>query len=383
MVSGTVELEHVSKRFGSTLAVDRLSLVVRAGEFLALLGGSGCGKTTTLRMLAGFETPDSGAIRIGGHDVADLPPHRRDVNTVFQHYALFPHMTVAENVGYGLRQRGVARAEREARVRDALTLVRLASFEARLPAQLSGGQQQRVAVARAVVNRPAVVLLDEPLGALDRQLRQEMQVELKVLQAQLGMTFVYVTHDQEEALSMADRIAVMERGRVAQVGSAADVYDRPASLFVAGFVGQQNLFTGVFAGGGRVDARGVTLEGGREIGAPRPGGRVTATVRPEAIRLAAPSPGESVNTVVATVVSTLLLGDARQVVLERDGGEQLLVREPRLGARALASRDRVRCTWDREHVHVFSEAPCPESRSAPTTAPVESTLAGALAQTSR
>ena len=228
---GSVELTDVTKRFGATVAVDSLNLDVQAGEFLALLGPSGCGKTTTLRMLAGFEQPDEGYIRISGQYVQGVPPHKRDVNTVFQHYALFPHMTVAENVAYGLRQKGVDKSETSRRVGEALDMVKMTPLARRKPRQLSGGQQQRVALARALVNKPSVLLLDEPLGALDRKLRQEMQIELKLLQTQVGITFIFVTHDQEEALSMSDRIVVMLDGHVEQArGPGHDL--RPARVGV-------------------------------------------------------------------------------------------------------------------------------------------------------
>jgi len=230
---GSVELVSVTKRFGSVIAVDAIDLEVRVGELLSLLGPSGCGKTTTLRMLAGFEEPDEGEIRISGLDVRGVPPYRRDVNTVFQHYALFPHMTVAENVAYGLRQKGVDRGDTATQVGDALEMVQMTRFARRKPRELSGGQQQRVALARALVNKPSLLLLDEPLGALDRKLRQEMQIELKLLQNQVGITFIYVTHDQEEALSMSDRIAVMRDGHIEQLDDPDEIYDRPASAFVA------------------------------------------------------------------------------------------------------------------------------------------------------
>ena len=242
---GAVELTDVTKRFGTMVAVDQLNLSVEPGEFLSLLGPSGCGKTTTLRMLAGFEQPDEGFIRISGEYVQGIPPYKRDVNTVFQAYALFPHMTVAENVAYGLRQKGGSRSPRSpARVSEALDMVKMPKLAERKPRQMSGGQQQRVAVARALVNRPSVLLLDEPLGALDRKLREEMQIELKLLQSQLGITFIFVTHDQEEAMSMSDRIAIMLEGHVEQLGDPETVYERPASAFVAGFIGRNNFWRG-------------------------------------------------------------------------------------------------------------------------------------------
>ncbi|HZB42960.1 MAG TPA: spermidine/putrescine ABC transporter ATP-binding protein, partial [Ilumatobacter sp.] len=241
---GKVELKGVTKRFGTMVAVDNIDLTVQPGEFLSLLGPSGCGKTTTLRMLAGFEEPDAGTITIRGHSVLGVPPYKRDVNTVFQSYALFPHMDVAENVAYGLRQRRVPKWDINDRVRDALGMVKMGHLASRKPRQLSGGQQQRVALARALVNRPSVLLLDEPLGALDRKLREEMQIELKLLQTQLGITFIFVTHDQEEAMSMSDRIAIMLDGHIEQLADPETVYERPSSAFVAGFVGRNNFWRG-------------------------------------------------------------------------------------------------------------------------------------------
>jgi putative spermidine/putrescine transport system ATP-binding protein len=250
--AAAVSLRGVRKTFGDVVAVDRIELDVADGEFFSMLGPSGSGKTTTLRMIAGFDLPTEGTVLLGGADVTRLPPYERDVNTVFQDYALFPHMTVAENVGYGLRVKGTGRAERARAVEEVLATVRLEGYAKRKPLQLSGGQRQRVALARAIVNRPRVLLLDEPLGALDLKLRQEMQVFLKSLQRDLGMTFIYVTHDQEEALTMSDRIAVFNHGRIEQTGEPAEVYDRPASEFVAGFVGTSNI---VERGGHRVCIR--------------------------------------------------------------------------------------------------------------------------------
>ena len=236
-----VRLRGLTKRFGDIVAVDSIDLEVRHGEFFTLLGPSGSGKTTTLRMIAGFELPDAGSVELGGRDVGPLPPYDREVNTVFQDYALFPHMTVAENIEYGMRVRRVEKAERARRRAEALDTVRLAGLDDRKPSELSGGQQQRIALARAIVNRPRVLLLDEPLGALDLKLREQMQVELKRIQGEVGITFVYVTHDQDEALTMSDRVAVFNNGRIEQAGSPADVYEHPGTDFVAGFVGTSNL----------------------------------------------------------------------------------------------------------------------------------------------
>ncbi|MDP3208515.1 MAG: ABC transporter ATP-binding protein, partial [Rhodoglobus sp.] len=287
---GTVVLEAVTRRFGDTKAVDNLSLRVEAGEFLSLLGPSGCGKTTTLRMLAGFEHPDAGDIRISGNSVLGVPPYKRDVNTVFQAYALFPHMSVAENVAYGLQQKRVPRAEVRERVGEALELVQMRSFADRKSTQLSGGQQQRIALARALVNRPSVLLLDEPLGALDRQLREEMQLELKLLQSQLGITFVFVTHDQGEALSMSDRIAVMRDGRIEQLADANTIYARPASAYVAAFIGQQNFVPGTMgADGKQVETVIGPLSAGRVDGALKSGDDAQAAIRPEFVHVSAAS----------------------------------------------------------------------------------------------
>jgi putative spermidine/putrescine transport system ATP-binding protein len=236
-----IRLSGLYKTYGDVAAVDGVDLEVAEDEFFTLLGPSGSGKTTTLRLIAGFETPDRGTVELAGRDVTGLPPYARDVNTVFQDYALFPHMTVGENVEYGLRIKKVARDERRSRAKEALELVRLAGYDSRKPGQLSGGQRQRVALARAIVNRPRVLLLDEPLGALDLKLRQEMQTELKRIQREVGITFVYVTHDQEEALTMSDRLAVFNAGRIEQIGAPADVYERPATEFIAGFVGVSNV----------------------------------------------------------------------------------------------------------------------------------------------
>jgi spermidine/putrescine transport system ATP-binding protein len=237
-----IEIDDVSKEFGDYVAVDRANFTIGEGEFFSMLGPSGCGKTTTLRMIAGFETPTSGAIRLEGQDVSQVPPHKRDVNTVFQQYALFPHMSVWDNVAYGPRAKKIDKAETARRVDELLGVVKLSDFAKRRPAQLSGGQQQRVALARALVNYPKALLLDEPLGALDLKLRQSMQLELKRIQREVGITFIFVTHDQEEALTMSDRIAVMNAGRVEQIGSPRDIYDNPATVFVAGFIGQANLW---------------------------------------------------------------------------------------------------------------------------------------------
>lgn len=348
---GAVELRGVSKRFGTHVAVQPLDLAIRGGEFVALLGSSGCGKTTTLRMVGGFETPDTGQVVIGGTDVTHTPAHRRPVNTVFQHYALFPHMNVADNVAYGLRRRGLPRDEVAQRVSTMLEQVEMQSLAARWPEALSGGQQQRVALARALVNEPHVLLLDEPLGALDRQLRQQMQIELKHVQRRLGITFLYVTHDQEEALGMADRVAVMHEGRLEQVASPQVIYDEPASAFVAGFVGQQNFFVGR-----RVDARTVRLEGHELVTARAPWAvteTVVAAVRPEAIGLSSTPPTVPTNAMRAVVEDVLPLGDTLQYVMGA-GDHEILVRQPRAGGAPIAVGEVRWCTWPAEAVRLFS-----------------------------
>ncbi|HET9970268.1 MAG TPA: ABC transporter ATP-binding protein, partial [Streptosporangiaceae bacterium] len=302
-----VELRAVTKRFGSLKAVDAVSLKVRKGEFLSLLGPSGCGKTTSLRLVAGFEQPDEGEILIGGTDAVGTPPYRRDVNTVFQQYALFPHMSVLDNVAYGLKQRRVGKPERHARAREALELVRMTGRETQRPTTLSGGQQQRIALARALVMRPRVLLLDEPLGALDLKLRKQMQLELKRIQNDVGITFVHVTHDQEEAMTMADTIAVMNGGRIEQLGTPAELYEQPRTAFVAGFLGKSNLLDGTVSGDGV-----VRLLDGSELRARTNGnhGPVSIGVRPEKIRLG----DAGVNRLSGMVKESAYIGVATEVV---------------------------------------------------------------------
>ncbi|MBN8206840.1 ABC transporter ATP-binding protein [Microbacterium esteraromaticum] len=350
--TGGVEIVGVTKRYGDSIAVDNLSLSIQPGEFLSLLGPSGCGKTTTLRMIAGFEHPDSGDISISGRSVLGLPPYKREVNTVFQAYALFPHMSVAENVAYGLQQRGVPKAEQRQRVAEALDMVQLRRFADRKPTMLSGGQQQRIALSRALINRPSVLLLDEPLAALDRQLREEMQVELKLLQARLGTTFVFVTHDQGEALSMSDRIAVMRAGRIEQLDGPEQIYAAPASAYVASFIGQQNFVQGtVAADGAAIDTDlGVIAGpwGGERVS---PGGSAVAAIRPEFIRLE--SAGSTANGADARVLSVSYLGETLQVVV--GAGEQtLLVRTPAPTAPSVRVDDDVRCVWSPDDVRLFA-----------------------------
>jgi spermidine/putrescine transport system ATP-binding protein len=351
---GSVELIDVTKRFGDVVAVDNISLAVEPAEFLSLLGPSGCGKTTTLRMLAGFEEPTAGRIRISGHEVQGVPPHRRDVNTVFQHYALFPHMSVAENVAYGLRQKKVDRSEISRQVGEILEMVKMAPLANRRPRQLSGGQAQRVALARALVNRPSLLLLDEPLGALDRKLREEMQIELKLLQSQVGITFIFVTHDQGEALSMSDRIAVMLDGHVEQLADPDTIYDHPASAFVAGFIGQQNFFDGTARENGTVvEGDGWTIRSSNGSRDAVDGRAALAAIRPEAVQLTEEQPPDPANSVRGTLAGVSHLGDVIQFVVLTPGQKEILCRMPRPRAPKLTVGGDVWCVWDTDHVHVF------------------------------
>jgi len=300
-MSGVVELVELEKRFGDAVAVDRINLKVDDGEFFSLLGPSGCGKTTTLRLIAGFERPDSGAILIDGVDQAGTPPHKRPINTVFQSYALFPHMNVADNVAFGLRYQDVSKADQKRRVGDALEQVRLTGMESRRPTQLSGGQQQRVALARSLILNPSVLLLDEPLGALDAKLRKALQVELKRLQEELEITFIYVTHDQEEALTMSDRMAVMTEGRIEQLGTPSEVYETPTSSYIADFLGVSNLMYADAVGVGRISVAGRELSCVDRDGAT---GEVTVSIRPERVQIHPPDHGGD----------NLLLGEIERVV---------------------------------------------------------------------
>ena len=350
---GSVELANVTKRYGDVVAVDSLNLEIKSGEFLSLLGPSGCGKTTTLRMLAGFEQPDEGFVRISGEYVQGVPPYKRDVNTVFQHYALFPHMNVAENVAYGLRQKGVSKSEIGSKVIEALDMVQMSKMATRKPRQLSGGQQQRVAVARALVNRPSILLLDEPLGALDRKLREEMQIELKLLQSRLGITFVFVTHDQEEAMSMSDRIAIMLNGHVEQLGDPETVYERPASAFVAGFVGRNNFWRGMATANGAKANDGTVFVATRPEETVPAGQDALAAVRPETINLSATKPSSDVNFVSAIVAGVSHFGDVLQYVVTA-GSRDLLVQVSRTDPSRFAVGDSVWCSWSAEDVYLFS-----------------------------
>jgi spermidine/putrescine transport system ATP-binding protein len=363
-MSAAIRFEGVTKRFGEAVAVRDLDLEIKQGEFFSLLGPSGCGKTTTLRMVAGFEQPSEGRIFLEGEPVETVPPYERNVNTVFQSYALFEHLNVAENVAFGLKRRRVAKDEIEKRVAESLELVELRGREDSKPRELSGGQKQRVALARALVNRPAVLLLDEPLGALDLKLRKRLQLELKGIQRDVGITFVYVTHDQEEALTMSDRIAVMNRGLVEQVAGPEEVYARPDTTFVAGFIGVSNLMPGVVeatGAGGR-----VRLDVGPEVEVTvadglAPGARCHAVVRPEKLRIedaAAAANGQpsvegevesSVYLGTSTQIVVRLAGDVRMTVLVPNADEALRQRLPGGGAR-------VRLSWSPEHIHVVRES---------------------------
>ncbi|TQJ29806.1 ABC transporter ATP-binding protein [Microbacterium sp. SLBN-146] len=353
---GSVVLEGITKRYGDQIAVDELSLEVQPGEFISFLGPSGCGKTTTLRMIAGFEHPDAGDIRISGHSVLSSPSYRRDVNTVFQAYALFPHLSVAENVAYGLQQKRTPKSEVRERVSQSLDLVQMRRFADRKPTQLSGGQQQRVALARALVNRPAVLLLDEPLGALDRQLREEMQLELKLLQSRLGITFVFVTHDQGEALSMSDRIAIMRAGRIEQLADADTVYARPASAYVAAFVGQQNFFVGSVAEGGAAVStpHGILRSADARLSGTANG---EAAVRPENIRISATTDvgaaPAAANSVHGHLIGVSHLGDTMQYLVRLGDEQSLIVRRPTPEAPKLSVGDAVLCDWRSDHVLLF------------------------------
>jgi spermidine/putrescine transport system ATP-binding protein len=359
----SVDLHSVTKRFGDVVAVDDLSLELAGGEFFTLLGPSGCGKTTTLRMVAGFEQPSEGTIRIEGEDVAGLPPHKRPTNTVFQSYALFPHMSVEDNVAFGLKRKRVPKSEIGRRVAAELGRVGLSAEAKRRPAQLSGGQQQRVALARALVNLPKVLLLDEPLGALDLKLRKGLQIELKQIQREVGITFVYVTHDQEEALTMSDRIAVMNRGRVEQVADPEGVYERPATTFVAGFIGVSNLMPATMVGPAEVQLdQGATVRATTDCVV---GERCHAVVRPEKLRIdplgvsGAPS-GNGLPRVEGIVESSLYLGTSTQIVVDLGNGVRMTVLVPNASEaerqRLPGGGARVALSWEPEHMHVVRES---------------------------
>jgi spermidine/putrescine transport system ATP-binding protein len=367
-----VRLVGITKRFGAVTVLDGIDLDIRQGEFLSILGPSGGGKTTTMRLIGGFEQPTSGRVEINGVDVAGLPPFKRDVNTVFQSYALFPHMTVEENVAYGLRMQGVGKADRRRRAGEMLELVQLQPARLRRPAQLSGGMQQRVALARALVNEPSVLLLDEPLGALDRQLREDMQIELRRIQQQVGITFVYVTHDQEEALSMSDRLVVMRAGRIEQIGTPAEVYDSPASLWVGGFVGTSSQLHGRVTA---VDGDRVTLSSPlgtfvatNRHGALAAGGSATLTVRPESFTLADRS-GENALSIV--IESVLNFGAVLKIVAKAIDGTELTMRLPRTDHRAaeLAPGRHTAVTFRPQDAHAYPPPPTTSAALSPLSQP--------------
>ncbi|MGW1734619.1 ABC transporter ATP-binding protein [Streptomyces sp. NBC_00121] len=354
---GDVRLTGISKTYGSFAAVQPLDLTVPQGSFFALLGASGCGKTTTLRMIAGLEEATTGTISLGGRDITDLPPYKRPVNTVFQSYALFPHLDITENVAFGLRRRGIKSVKKQ--VDDMLELVQLGDFAKRKPHQLSGGQQQRVAVARALINHPQVLLLDEPLGALDLKLRRQMQLELKRIQTEVGITFIHVTHDQEEAMTMADTVAVMNAGRVEQLGAPADLYENPNTTFVANFLGTSNLIEGEISESGTdilVGAGGSTLRlpAGRCSAPTAPGGRILVGIRPEKISLASAGEADTIaagrNRVTGRIVDSSFIGVSTQYVVESPAGKALQVYEQNVGHRAGLTRGaEVVLHWDPEH----------------------------------
>ena len=342
--SADLLIEGVAKRFGDVVALDHVSLQVAQGELLTILGPSGSGKTTLLKVVAGFETPDGGTVKVGGIEITALPPARRDIGMVFQNYALFPHLSVAANVAFPLEMRNVGRSEIETRVAQALAMVELKGYEARLPRQLSGGQQQRVALARAIVFNPRLLLLDEPFGALDRKLRETMQLEVRRLQRRLGLTTVFITHDQEEALVLSDRIAVMNKGTIQQVATTTEIYERPANDFVADFVGESNIFHGTMSAPGT-----VTFDGGRtlQVRSEKPAGaKVGVLMRPE--RFAS----SGANVFTGEVVESVYLGTSFKLRLACEGGLELLVRQPARGPMPAAGA-RVTVGIDPESIHVF------------------------------
>jgi spermidine/putrescine transport system ATP-binding protein len=359
-----VRLVDVVKKFGDAVAVDHINLEVLDGEFFSLLGPSGCGKTTTLRMIGGFEEPTSGLIELQGQDVTWLPPYKRNVNTVFQSYALFPHLTIFENVAFGLRRRKVKDSEIKARVSEMLKLVELPGYDQRRPTQISGGQAQRVALARALINRPAVLLLDEPLGALDLKLRKQMQVELKRIQQDVGITFIYVTHDQEEAMTMSDRIAVMNKGHYEQLGDPESLYERPTTRFVAGFLGVSNLLEGAVEGADDAYAT-IRLPDDSRIRAPRAlvgaNQAVSVGIRPEKIRLHEPSATtpSGHNHLLGVVRDASYLGVSTQYQVEARGGARVTVYEQNVErarrSELWAPGEEVQLTWAPDHSFVVQD----------------------------
>jgi spermidine/putrescine transport system ATP-binding protein len=360
-----VALYDVTKRFGTTTAVDGVTIEIARGEFFSMLGPSGCGKTTSLRMIAGFEEPDEGRVVLAGGEITGVPPYKRNVNTVFQSYALFPHMTVKDNVAFGLRRKRLPKAQMRDRVRHYLDLVQLHGFDDRRPGQLSGGQQQRVALARALVNEPSVLLLDEPLGALDLKLRKQMQLELMRIQREVGVTFIYVTHDQEEALVMSDRIAVMSNGRVEQIGFPEDIYERPATEFVAGFIGTSNIIQSTVKGRSGAylemdsaagDRLLVPAPADREV---RPGDALSFTVRPEKLAVSdldQPVP-DDMCTAAGTVADVVYQGMSTQLVVKTDEGATLVAfrQNNERVSDAGVSGNRVRLMWSPDYNVVLDE----------------------------
>ncbi|MDG5771719.1 MULTISPECIES: ABC transporter ATP-binding protein [Mycolicibacterium] len=369
MGAPVIEIDHVTKRFGDYIAVAEADFSIASGEFFSMLGPSGCGKTTTLRMIAGFESPTEGAIRLEGVDVSRVPPHKRNVNTVFQHYALFPHMTVWDNVAYGPRSRKKSAKksadEIKRSVDELLEIVRLTDFAKRKPGQLSGGQQQRVALARALVNYPSALLLDEPLGALDLKLRHAMQFELKRIQREVGITFIYVTHDQEEALTMSDRIAVMNNGNVEQIGSPTEIYDRPATVFVASFIGQANLWPGRQTGRTNrdfveVDVLGTTLKAKPGDTTIEPGGHATLMIRPERVRVSMEVPTGDVATVPATVKDLTFQGPVLRLSLAAPDDSTIIAHVgPEQELPLLRPGDQVHVGWSPDASRVLPAADIP------------------------
>jgi spermidine/putrescine ABC transporter ATP-binding subunit len=355
-VSGaSVTLDRLDKRFGPIVAVDTMSLAIEPGEFITLLGPSGSGKTTTLMMIAGFEFPTAGEIYIDSQPIVETPPYRRNIGMVFQNYALFPHMTVAENIGFPLKQRGVDKRAVEARVAEVLEIVQLSGYQSRYPRQLSGGQQQRVALARAIIFNPRVLLMDEPLSALDKQLREGLQLEIKRLHQQLGITFIYVTHDQREALVMSDRIAVMNNGRIEQLGSPGDLYDRPANRFVASFIGESNFLEGIVAG---AEGPFIVVKLGDEIvrangrGTLSIGAPTVLTIRPEKLLFGearASERGPGVNRLSAVVREVTFVGEMRRYALETALGASIILKQQhRFGVRTPQPSERVVIEWSIE-----------------------------------
>jgi spermidine/putrescine transport system ATP-binding protein len=348
-----ISIDHVTRRFGAFVAVDDAHFDIRRAEFFSMLGPSGCGKTTTLRMIAGFEQPSEGQIRLEGHDVSKVPPYKRNVNTVFQQYALFPHMTVKDNVAFGLKAKKVAKPEIQKRVGELLEIVRLADFANRKPTQLSGGQQQRVALARALVNYPSALLLDEPLGALDLKLRQAMQLELKRIQREVGITFIFVTHDQEEALTMSDRIAVMSEGRVEQIGSPEEIYHEPETEFVAGFIGMANLLPAHLEGH-EGDFAVARVAGDRIVRAPAvagldAGGVATLMIRPERMRLKLEEPAAGISSVPVEVADLVFQGPVIRFDLRAGDGSPMVAHVgPEDDLPLLRPGQQVFATWEPE-----------------------------------